>query len=1695
MLFQSTNLSLTDEIEDLRLKVGTLEATNQQLETNAVNSESVDLLTELAESSLRVSSLEAELVQAEERLDDNEAELEKAYTTNMEMTKQIGTLVSKVGSLQFTNKELVHEIESLSLQTETVELQEMMQCGFSAIISAQLAETSLRSAGLVSELANVKQHLESLSFAVEEKEKKLAVVEKELDDSHQTSTRLREENDALQLKIGLLEGRNQEVVSKLDETKEQFSLAARSADDKEKKLVDIENELNQANSKAEKLSGEIQTLQTKIGSVETANKELVAEVESLALKAETAELEEMMQQSNSTIVSAQLLEASRRSSSLEIELNEKNEKLDRAVLKEERQGRLLQESSNELELARLAIAKLGEEKEAMNSHVAALEKEAAGQLETFGVQTQILESESSQPWRLSGLEKARSVNLFLTEESYQLRETNRDLQSQLGSLQAAHKALVAEVKTMAEATKRESEQQGEIDRLMDEILSLETISKGLIDAKQALIDENSVLMQDNAILRESVESVQREIDSAKSEADQLSSLGKEVEHHKARLQHAESQNKEFEEKAGALAVALDELAESKDRIGALESELQDIEESRNEIVKRNEVLEEKKYMLDASEAKVKALEEEQISFTANVSALNDEIDSLRTALETSRSAENEGLRCIEELKGQVQKLEEEVEDLESIRQREEIELETLKKDYEAQEEELTEKSKQMEERERESEEEFESLKLRLNQSSDELRKDLEECRIDLNATEEELEFLLSEQSVLKDRYDSLEQEKTSLEEETRALREGFNELQSSSDEHAQRATSLEKELSDLKTEYQATKAEKQDLERATEILQQLEAYEAKCEAYEEEAEDVNSTSEDTEKKTMQFRSVICNKEGLQVADKTRSLDFSAFGGEQDSQMKAQGADSNDEEVAQSERHGEFRLLEETLLKTESELDETKSRNKNLAETVNTLESQIESMTGHNQELLVRLESADGHGSSELLPKLKEQLYDSASRESYLLRELATVKASLQQDRHLISCLSTELYDTTSREVELRRELVRELDGQPNKRNIIYVKPRSGDENTTRAQEAERQREGGEHASALRALPDLGNQDLAIEATGSLDRRLPAPPSNLGSDVGGEITRTQSFGSSSQGDLSGEVSYPDDSKLFSNDLTEQLNEELTEQVELLQVRIKELEEGKRKEIKEAKREIASKVNERYNKMKKALTSLTSVLNELTKTNKGLSIRVAELELDLETKEAERQKLKDRVASIEARGHGQTTTRSIVSPRALESAASTLSLDMFVENFREKLCSQTTGETSESPMSDLDYARSINDEMMSKVKELENVIEMLLSEKRIAVIEKEQSQKEVQEYKEALDVAEEKLDRAQVEEARWQAKCDIAEAEVKTAQSSLQAELTACKAELDDEKFCTKAIKDAIVALNGANDKLSTENENLVEELELLRSTENRPDTEWEQESHALAEECRFLRQQKKQFARERVDLELRLKRAEQDKEHMVAEGAQLNERVDVLVKASEELQKTLVRMEERHAKEMKGALEEKKWVEDKLAGAQKSILDVSSKTKSMRANFTSEIDELQEGEKRLTKEVMTLRSSLAECKQEISDLEEDLDYNRQEAKTVVEDLRAREARLNEENIRLTNELKSLLPGKEDSEGENVDRYSSLTEIRRLDGEDESHIGKDDVPGQEVIEQITSLEDTQQGRDEMVEREETTSLKTDMSLWFD
>ena len=92
----------------------------------------------------------------------------------------------------------------------------------------------------------------------------------------------------------------------------------------------------------------------------------------------------------------------------------------------------------------------------------------------------------------------------------------------------------------------------------------------------------------------------------------------------------------------------------------------------------------------------------------------------------------------------------------------------------------------------------------------------------------------------------------------------------------------------------------------------------------------------------------------------------------------------------------------------------------------------------------------------------------------------------------------------------------------------------------------------------------------------------------------------------------------------------------------------------------------------------------------------------------------------------------------------------------------------------------YARTLNDEVMKRNEELE--------------IE--------------LDKAKEKLSLSQIDEAQ-------------ETISMLQGELKQYKKALEDEMFCSRTIKDAIVTLNAENDKLLKEKKLLAKELEESR----------------------------------------------------------------------------------------------------------------------------------------------------------------------------------------------------------------------------------------------------------------------------------
>jgi chromosome segregation ATPase len=113
---------------------------------------------------------------------------------------------------------------------------------------------------------------------------------------------------------------------------------------------------------------------------------------------------------------------------------------------------------------------------------------------------------------------------------------------------------------------------------------------------------------------------------------------------------------------------------------------------------------------------------------------------------------------------------------------------------------------------------------------------------------------------------------------------------------------------------------------------------------------------------------------------------------------------------------------EQLHRSSSELLDSRFRSMDLSSEVEELQKKVSELQGVNQNLVDQLQYMEGDHTEDLLPRLRVELFDAASRESYLNKELTQTKSSLQQDRHLLSSLSTELYDSTSRESQLRGEL-------------------------------------------------------------------------------------------------------------------------------------------------------------------------------------------------------------------------------------------------------------------------------------------------------------------------------------------------------------------------------------------------------------------------------------------------------------------------------------------------------------------------------------------------------------------------------------------------------------------------------------------------------------------------------------------------
>jgi chromosome segregation ATPase len=265
-----------------------------------------------------------------------------------------------------------------------------------------------------------------------------------------------------------------------------------------------------------------------------------------------------------------------------------------------------------------------------------------------------------------------------------------------------------------------------------------------------------------------------------------------------------------------------------------------------------------------------------------------------------------------------------------------------------------------------------------------------------------------------------------------------------------------------------------------------------------------------------------------------------------------------------------------------------------------------------------------------------------------------------------------------------------------------------------------------------------------------------------------------------------------------------------------------------------------------------------------------------------------------------------------------------------------------------------------------------------------------------------------------------------------QSKLQIkeqELSACKKTLSDEQYANSVYKDLITNLNKANDgleakkqsladeieKLKTKNANFADSIAKLQALNGSKDIEVADTQKMILEENDFLRSQKDKFVHDISKLDQRLDSMTNERDALQETAKRLQRRVDELCAANKNLEKELRAMESRQ----KGSVEERnKELEDLLAQSQAEIEYLTTKTISVRAKLTKELEAANAREIELSKEVQVIKSQnsvmekrLEEQERELDEFESDFAMARDDARRVVEELRSQVAQLERKNEQL------------------------------------------------------------------------------------
>lgn len=211
------------------------------------------------------------------------------------------------------------------------------------------------------------------------------------------------------------------------------------------------------------------------------------------------------------------------------------------------------------------------------------------------------------------------------------------------------------------------------------------------------------------------------------------------------------------------------------------------------------------------------------------------------------------------------------------------------------------------------------------------------------------------------------------------------------------------------------------------------------------------------------------------------------------------------------------------------------------------------------------------------------------------------------------------------------------------------------------------------------------------------------------------------------------------------------------------------------------------------------------------------------------------------------------------------------------------------------------------------------------------------------------------------------------------------------------------------------KLKTKNANFADSIAKLQALNGSKDREVADTQKMILEENDFLRSQKDKFVHDISKLDQRLDSMTNERDALQETAKRLQRRVDELCAANKNLEKELRAMESRQ----KGSVEERnKELEDLLAQSQAEIEYLTTKTISVRAKLTKELEAANAREIELSKEVQVIKSQnsvmekrLEEQERELDEFESDFAMARDDARRVVEELRSQVAQLERKNEQL------------------------------------------------------------------------------------